>query len=107
MHVSSAYVNSTLNEVEERVYPAPYDVNELVGLMGKLDLETLKTETPNIIKNHTNAYTFTKHLAEHEIKNGHIPAAIVRPSMSMYISNIKVFLNKRINLCILYILCLQ
>ncbi|CAD1470270.1 unnamed protein product [Heterotrigona itama] len=81
VHVSSAYVNSTLNEVEEYVYPAPYDVNELVGLMEKLDLETLKAETPNIIKNHTNAYTFTKHLAEHEIKNGHIPAAIVRPSM--------------------------
>ncbi|KOX67582.1 hypothetical protein WN51_09018 [Melipona quadrifasciata] len=57
VHVSSAYVNSTLNEVEEHVYPAPYDVNELVGLIEKLDFETLKAETSNVIKNHTNAYT--------------------------------------------------
>lgn len=106
MHVSSAYVNSTLNEVEEHVYPAPYDVNELVGLIEKLDLETLKAETSNIIKNHTNAYTFTKHLAEHEVKNGRIPAAIVRASMSMYIKYKSTF-EYRTNLCTLNILYLQ
>ncbi|XP_068979197.1 putative fatty acyl-CoA reductase CG8306 [Bombus flavifrons] len=81
VHVSSAYVNSVLTEVDEQVYPAPYDVNELIALVEKLDIETLKQETPSILKDHPNSYTFTKHLAEHEVKNGGIPAAIVRPSM--------------------------
>lgn len=81
VHVSSAYVNSMLNEAEELVYPAPYDVNELLRLVEKLDDATLEAETPNILKDHPNSYTFTKHLAEHEVKNGGIPSAIVRPSM--------------------------
>lgn len=80
VHVSTAYVNAVLQEAEERVYPAPFDVKELLKLVEKLDATTLEIETPNILKNHPNSYTFTKHLAEHEIKNGHIPAAIVRPS---------------------------
>lgn len=93
IHVSSAYVNSVLNEVEERIYPAPFDVNELLKLVEKSDNDTLTVETPNILKDHPNSYTFTKHLAEHEVQNGRIPAAIVRPSMSMYIkyNNISKF----------------
>ncbi|XP_076237680.1 putative fatty acyl-CoA reductase CG8306 [Calliopsis andreniformis] len=81
VHVSSAYVNAVLLEVDEHVYPAPYDVNELLKLVEKLDSATLEAETPNILKDHPNSYTFTKHLAEHEVKNGRVPAAIVRPSM--------------------------
>ncbi|OAD57820.1 hypothetical protein WN48_01515 [Eufriesea mexicana] len=81
VHISSAYVNSMLNEVEERIYPAPFDVNELLTLVEKLDNDTLLVETPNILKDHPNTYTFTKHLAEHEVQNGRVPAAIVRPSM--------------------------
>ncbi|CAK9831537.1 Putative fatty acyl-CoA reductase CG8306 [Anthophora retusa] len=81
VHVSSAYVNSVLTEAEERVYPTPFDVNELLIIVEKLDDATLKAETSNILKDHPNSYTFTKHLAEHEVKNGHVPAAIVRPSM--------------------------
>lgn len=83
VHVSTAYVNAVLQEAEERVYPAPFDVKELLKLVEKLDATTLEIETPNILKNHPNSYTFTKHLAEHEIKNGHIPAAIVRPSQGV------------------------
>lgn len=81
VHISSAYVNSVLNEVDEHVYPPPFDVNELLRLIEKLDDASLVAETPNIIKDHPNSYTFTKHLAEHEVKNGRVPAAIVRPSM--------------------------
>ena len=81
VHISSAYVNSALSEADEHVYPAPFDVNELLRLVEKLDDASLIAETPNILKDHPNSYTFTKHLAEHEVKNGRIPAAIVRPSM--------------------------
>ncbi|XP_076163793.1 putative fatty acyl-CoA reductase CG8306 [Ptiloglossa arizonensis] len=81
IHVSSAYVSSVLLDVEERIYPAPFNVNELIRLVKQLDDNALIAETPNILGDHPNSYTFTKHLAEHEVKNGHIPAAIVRPSM--------------------------
>ena len=81
VHVSSAYVNSVLQEADERVYSPPFDVKELLKLVENLDDATLIAETPNILKNHPNPYTFTKHLAEHEVKNGRVPAAIVRPSM--------------------------
>lgn len=41
-----------------------------------------------IIKEHPNSYTFTKNLAEHEVKKANVlfPTAIVRPSMSKYSS---------------------
>lgn len=81
VHVSSAYVNSVLREAHEKLYPAPADVEELLQLVEKTDEETLKKKTANIIKDHPNPYTFTKHLAEHEVANSNLPATIVRPSM--------------------------
>ncbi|XP_001601168.1 putative fatty acyl-CoA reductase CG8306 [Nasonia vitripennis] len=81
VHVSSAYVNSTLSEAHERVYPAPMDVKELLRKVEELSDEELNAATPSIIKDHPNPYTFTKQLAEHEIANSKLAAAIVRPSM--------------------------
>lgn len=79
-------------------------MKELLKLVENLDDATLITETPNILKNHPNPYTFTKHLAEHEVKNGRVPAAIVRPSMSTYIEliillNTQAFLLKLTEFC--------
>lgn len=84
MHVSSAYVNSTLQNVDEILYPAPADANTIVKLTNELDIATLKTKTPEILKGHPNPYTFTKLLAEHEVANGKLPASIIRPSMSEF-----------------------
>ncbi|KAL0122073.1 hypothetical protein PUN28_007089 [Cardiocondyla obscurior] len=81
VHVSSAYVNSVLHDVDEIVYPAPADVKTFLNLIDTLDDATLNSKTPEILNNHANPYTFTKHLAEHEIVNGGLPATIVRPSM--------------------------
>lgn len=82
VHISSAYVNSQLQNVDEILYPPPADANEIVKLTNELDIAVLKARTLEILKGHSNSYTFTKHLAEHEIANGGLPAAIVRPSMS-------------------------
>lgn len=82
VHVSSAFVNSFLLETKEQVYPPPADVNEVLKIVNELDEKALAEVTPKLLKNHPNAYTFTKHLAEHEVVNGLLPAAIVRPSMS-------------------------
>ncbi|KYM75941.1 hypothetical protein ALC53_13655 [Atta colombica] len=81
VHVSSAYVNAVLHNVDEIIYPAPADINTILKLVDTLDDATLNSKTPEILKNHPNPYTFTKHLAEHEVLNGGFPATIVRPSM--------------------------
>lgn len=56
--------------------------------MKKLSPEELEERTPEILGIHSNSYTITKHMAEHEIKKleQEVPCAIVRPSMSEYFS---------------------
>lgn len=81
VHISSAYVNSVLNDVEEKLYPPPADVKEFLKMVERTDDHVLEEETRNIIKDHPNPYTFTKHLAEHEVANSNLPATILRPSM--------------------------
>lgn len=84
VHVSSAYVNSFLLETEEKLYPAPADDSTIINLVENSSDEQLRELTPSILGNHPNAYTFTKHLAEHEVNkfSSVFPCAIVRPSMS-------------------------
>lgn len=83
VHVSSAYVNSFLLKTEEILYPAPADAEEVIALAQSLSDEALNEMTPKILKDHPNTYTFTKHLAEHEVNKvcGRFPCGIVRPSM--------------------------
>ncbi|KAK0094159.1 hypothetical protein PV326_011676 [Microctonus aethiopoides] len=81
VHVSSAYVNSYLLEAKEQIYPPPADVNELVKLVNDLSEDVVEEMAPKLLKDHPNSYTFTKHLAEHEVINGSLPSAIVRASM--------------------------
>lgn len=81
VHVSSAYVNATQSEPLEKVYPPPADVEEILKLVKESDDKKLDLATPGILGDHPNTYTFTKHLAEHEVLNGSVRAAIVRPSM--------------------------
>ncbi|XP_066593248.1 uncharacterized protein [Prorops nasuta] len=81
IHVSSAYVNSALLEVNEIVYPPPTNVEVFLQMIETVSNDELIENTPKILQKHPNPYTFTKHLAEHEIIKGKLPAAIVRPSM--------------------------
>ena len=83
VHVSSAYVNSYITEVEEKLYPSPDDPEKIINLADTLNDEALKELEPKLLKDHPNTYTFTKHLAEHEVANvaSRFPCGIVRPSM--------------------------
>ncbi|XP_044737819.1 putative fatty acyl-CoA reductase CG8306 [Chrysoperla carnea] len=83
VHVSSVYVNSYKLEASEQLYPKPADPEEIIRLVNELSEKELDAKTPEILRDHPNTYTFTKHLAEHEVNNsaGQIPCAIVRPSM--------------------------
>lgn len=83
VHVSSTYVNSYRLEAEEVLYPLTRDPDELIKLISNLSPEELEAKTPEILGEHPNTYTITKHMAEHEIKKceEQFPCAIVRPSM--------------------------
>ncbi|XP_045457933.1 putative fatty acyl-CoA reductase CG8306 [Melitaea cinxia] len=83
VHVSSAYVNSYLTEVHEKVYDSPADVESIISMSEKLTEEALIGMERTLIKDHPNTYTFTKHLAEHEVMkhSDKFPCTIVRPTM--------------------------
>lgn len=84
VHVSSAYVNSYLVECEEKLYAAPANAENIIKLVNEHSEEELAAKQASILGEHPNTYTFTKHLAEHEIAKcaDKFPCAIVRPSMS-------------------------
>lgn len=84
VHVSSAYVNAYLTECEERLYPAPENAEKIIKLAAELSEEELNKKQASILGEHPNTYTFTKHLAEHEVDKcaARFPCGIVRPSMS-------------------------
>lgn len=83
VHVSSVYVNSFLLKTTEQLYEKPADPEEIIKLVQTTSDEELERITPQYLKKHPNTYTFTKHLAEHEVNEcNKFPRAIVRPSMS-------------------------
>lgn len=86
VHVSSAYVNSFLVECEEILYPAPENAEKVIEMVSTLSDEALIEIQPSLLGEHPNTYTFTKHLAEHEVDKcaARFPCAIVRPSMSKF-----------------------
>lgn len=86
VYVSSAYVNSFLVECDEILYKAPTDAENLINLVEKSTDEELEAKLSSLLGEHPNAYTFTKHLAEHEVHKaaGTFPCGIVRPSMSKF-----------------------
>lgn len=87
VHVSSAYVNSYLVECEENLYPAPANAETIIEMVNTLSEEELQAKQASVLGEHPNTYTFTKHLAEHEVNKcaDKFPCGIVRPSMSKYI----------------------
>lgn len=93
VHVSSAYVNSFLVECEEILYPAPELAEKVIDLATSLSEEALLELQPKLLKEHPNTYTFTKHLAEHEVNKmaGKFPCGIVRPSMSKFANYLNQF----------------
>ncbi|XP_070493146.1 putative fatty acyl-CoA reductase CG8306 [Chironomus tepperi] len=83
VHISSAYVNSFLLETEEKLYPQPEDADKVIEIVKSKNDAELDLMTPGLIKDHPNTYTFTKHLAEHEVAKcaSVVHAGIIRPSM--------------------------
>lgn len=116
VHISSAYVNSFLLETEEKLYSPPDDAERIIELVNSHDEKELDQLTPGyvcnqfvhyllllylclfcrLLKDHPNTYTFTKHLAEHEVNKcaSKFPCGIVRPSMSKLLKIIQLYMKR-------------
>jgi alcohol-forming fatty acyl-CoA reductase len=85
IHVSTAYANCNLEEVDEVIYAPPIQPQKLLDALTWMDESMMDLVTPSLISNHPNTYTFTKQLAEHMVneyaRQRGIPVAIVRPSI--------------------------
>ncbi|GBP42968.1 Fatty acyl-CoA reductase wat [Eumeta japonica] len=83
MHVSTAYSNCHLDRVEEKFYPMPTKLEELALKLEKLTDDDIERSLPSTISPWPNTYTFTKALAEHELRRNResLPLAIFRPAI--------------------------
>ncbi|KAG5683857.1 hypothetical protein PVAND_013119 [Polypedilum vanderplanki] len=85
VHVSTAYSNPNLKNVDEQVYgtTSTPDHHLFINSVGILPDEFTETIANRFNKRHPNTYTLTKHMAEHIVLeyNNVLPLCIVRPSI--------------------------
>jgi glycerol-3-phosphate O-acyltransferase/nucleoside-diphosphate-sugar epimerase len=85
VHVSSAYVvcrEGGAKEVEERIYPLGFDVDDVVHQLSTMKSKKLSKSTPKLLQKFANTHAFTKAMAEIMILSHkeNVPVFIVRPS---------------------------
>ncbi|XP_013185416.2 fatty acyl-CoA reductase wat [Amyelois transitella] len=97
MHISTAYSNSHLSHIEERFYPCEADCEQLHRMIDKLTDREIDDLLPTILGAWPNTYTFTKALAEKELRTNAsgMPVGIFRPAIvtSTYKEPIKCWLD--------------
>ncbi|VEN48883.1 unnamed protein product [Callosobruchus maculatus] len=83
IHVSTAFCNCPLSEIDEKFYDFPHSHEDIKRLLEKLSLEEADKITPRILGKWPNTYTFTKALAESMLKEvgGGLPFGIFRPAI--------------------------
>ncbi|XP_033362631.1 putative fatty acyl-CoA reductase CG5065 [Bombus vosnesenskii] len=83
VHVSTAFSNANLHEIEEKVYTTSLKPSEVIDMCDKFDKTSINEIENRILKTYPNTYTFSKNLAEQIVasKCKDLPAAIVRPSI--------------------------
>ncbi|CAG7673098.1 unnamed protein product [Allacma fusca] len=83
VYVSTAFSNSDILEIYEKVYPIDVDPNVIAVLFKGLSTSLLNTIAPMLIGKKINFYTFSKHLAEVLVQDAqsHVPVCIVRPTI--------------------------
>ncbi|CAN7993771.1 unnamed protein product, partial [Ixodes pacificus] len=79
VHVSTAFVHSDLDALEERVYPPTVKPDDIISLTNEADLVKA---TPELLGAKANTYVLTKTLAESMVaeQGRGLPLVIVRPS---------------------------
>ncbi|XP_071052567.1 fatty acyl-CoA reductase 2-like [Onthophagus taurus] len=83
VHLSTAFCNVEIKNMEEKVYPMDVDPYKIIDMVEWMDDKSLSKITKKILGSHPNTYTFTKRLAELiAIDMGDkIPIIITRPSI--------------------------
>ena len=89
VHVSTAFSNCVQKNIEERIYPPPFDLAkwpDLNSFLKMLEKNFAKLNIKNghpILNGHPNPYTFSKAIAEWHVNKryGHLPVMICRPSI--------------------------
>lgn len=84
LHVSTAYVNADkLGFIEEKVYDLSIDPEKMINEQYNLSPEQQLAETPRILGNFPNTYTYTKSMVERILKKrrGDMSLTILRPSI--------------------------
>nr|AFD04728.1 fatty acid reductase [Helicoverpa armigera] len=80
IHISTAYTNTNREVVDEILYPAPADIDQVHQYVKDGISEE---DTEKILNGRPNTYTFTKALTEHLVaeNQAYVPTIIVRPSV--------------------------
>ncbi|CAH1977794.1 unnamed protein product [Acanthoscelides obtectus] len=83
IHVSTAYCNCPLSEIDEKFYDFPHSHEDIEQLLEKLSFQETDEITPRILGKWPNTYTFTKALTESMLKKigGGLPLGIFRPAI--------------------------
>ncbi|XP_065213885.1 fatty acyl-CoA reductase wat-like [Planococcus citri] len=83
MHVSTAYSFCPHSEIEEKFYDMPVHYMDVINKVTTMNDSEINFETPKILGEWPNTYTFTKALAECVVKNESqgLPIGLFRPSV--------------------------
>ncbi|XP_033362643.1 putative fatty acyl-CoA reductase CG5065 [Bombus vosnesenskii] len=83
VHVSTAFSNANLHEIEEKVYTTSLNPSDVIDICDKFDKTSINVMEKRILEIYPNTYTFSKNLAEQVVasKCKDLPVAIVRPSI--------------------------
>ncbi|XP_026732884.1 putative fatty acyl-CoA reductase CG5065 [Trichoplusia ni] len=81
VYVSTAYCNSTLKVLEEKVYPVQEELEEVLKYLEEPHLD--RDRVKKLLNGRPNAYALSKALAEHYVAQNHgdIPIIFIRPSI--------------------------
>ena len=83
-HMSTWYVNSEKRGfIEEKIYDVNFDVEQRINYLKTLSVKEIEKQTPEIIGEFPNTYTYTKSMGERLLKKyrGDLPMFIIRPSI--------------------------
>lgn len=95
------WLNSEIKLIFKIIYPTSQDVENLISLASSLPESELESKLPELLGNHINSYTLTKHLGEHEVQKHQegFPCTIVRPSMSKFFIELPGKATERLWFC--------
>lgn len=82
--MSTCYVNSDKRGyIEEKIYDVDFDVEDHINALKSLSIEEIEKQTPSILGEFPNTYTFTKSMGERMLRKhrGDLPTFIIRPSI--------------------------